>query len=266
MIIYGSQMYGKKDEVGGWGICPHCGNYAMNKSYTGKKWGHIYFIPLIPMGKKVRVLQECSTCKMGSHIPLDKLEAMEQLWQTLTQEALKSLLAGQTSFRFEGETVEAVPTLLNVMPNLLAVQQKKLVELTLLALQKQGLTYAALLYEGQWEELKGKADAALANYQEAASQQPESSDPLLWQGQLLLATGQPAKARPVYEQAREKVKDPMEVLPHLLDIYENLQEHGAHADTLEEIFQRVPELKQEKSLKKRYKKVCKKAGRDAIAI
>ncbi len=59
MIIFGSKMYGVRNVVRGFDECEHCECYAQHKSYSGRKWGHVYFIPLFPMGGRVRVLREC---------------------------------------------------------------------------------------------------------------------------------------------------------------------------------------------------------------
>ena len=62
-------MYGKKNVVRGWGQCESCGKYGMNTSYNGRKWGHLYFIPLIPSGPHMRVIKECTKCSNGLQFP-----------------------------------------------------------------------------------------------------------------------------------------------------------------------------------------------------
>ena len=56
LIIYGSKIYGKRDEITGWGRCEECGVYGRHSSYNGRKFGHIYYIPLIPSGPHLRVM------------------------------------------------------------------------------------------------------------------------------------------------------------------------------------------------------------------
>jgi len=65
MIVFGSRMYFKKNVVKSFEECEHCGVYGKMISYKARKFGHIYFIPLIPMGKSSQVLRECKKCKRG---------------------------------------------------------------------------------------------------------------------------------------------------------------------------------------------------------
>ena len=70
MIIYGSRMYFKKNLVRSFGECENCGRYGKRVSYQARKFGHIYFIPILPLGSNSQVLRECKSCSMGSHIPV----------------------------------------------------------------------------------------------------------------------------------------------------------------------------------------------------
>ena len=69
MIVYGSRMYFKKNVVNSFGECEHCGGFGKTTSYQARKFGHIYFIPLIPMGKSSQILRACKGCSMGAQIP-----------------------------------------------------------------------------------------------------------------------------------------------------------------------------------------------------
>ena len=76
MIIYGSRMYFKKNQVQSFGECEHCGRYGKRVSYQARKFGHIYFIPILPLGSNSQVVRECKSCSMGSHIPTHQLDPM----------------------------------------------------------------------------------------------------------------------------------------------------------------------------------------------
>ena len=74
MIIYGSRMYGKSEKVSAWGICLIVINMPGMRATTEEN-GDMSILLIIPAGKKVRVMNECSSCDMGSHVPLDEIEA-----------------------------------------------------------------------------------------------------------------------------------------------------------------------------------------------
>jgi len=64
--------------------------------------GHIYWIPLIPMGKKTRVVKECKACKRGLHLPLAQMEESRAGLRESTDRALAALLA-----EWEGRSEDA---------------------------------------------------------------------------------------------------------------------------------------------------------------
>ncbi len=93
IIIYGSRIYGKRDEITGWGRCEECGVYGPHSSYNGRKWGHVYYIPLIPSGPHLRVIKECGNCKTGMHIPeMDVPEMVQEI--RLSADAALAALGG----------------------------------------------------------------------------------------------------------------------------------------------------------------------------
>ena len=79
MLIYGSRMYFKKNTVKTTGECEHCGTYGNLTSYQAKKFGHLYFIPILPMGPHSQVLRECPQCRIGTHLSMTDLEPIVAL-------------------------------------------------------------------------------------------------------------------------------------------------------------------------------------------
>jgi len=67
MIIFGSRMYGKRNVAAGWGRCEACGHYGQLSNYNARKWGHIYYIPLIPSGPPRPSRQ--GMCQMSARLP-----------------------------------------------------------------------------------------------------------------------------------------------------------------------------------------------------
>ena len=91
-------MYGTRNVVYGHGVCQFCGNYGKHKSYNGRKWGHLYFIPLIPSGPQTRVLKESASCNMGSHIPEDKIDDLYEDLQIGISACIQAAAAQQQLF------------------------------------------------------------------------------------------------------------------------------------------------------------------------
>ena len=142
MIIYGTRMYGKKNVVNGWGYCTNCDRYLKHSSYNGRKWGHLYFIPLIPDGPHVRVLKECGKCSNGLHIPETEVPAMLDDLRQSCDKALAALIAGQSEFDDGGETVSCTACITGSVELLYCLQAEDYVNLLLSALQEKGFEMA----------------------------------------------------------------------------------------------------------------------------
>ena len=265
MIIYGSRMYGRRNLVNGWGHCEYCGKYGRNTSYNGRKWGHLYFIPLIPEGPRVRVIKECKKCSHGTHIAERDVPAILGSLHESTEKALAALLAGEKEFDNNGTTTPSTACLAGAVEMLVCLQSDKHLRLILAALQEKELTHAHRLVQGELLEFEGKLDEAAEAYQLAADCEPDDVVPLLSVGSIHLKKNEYQKARLTYEKALALSEDRLPVLQVLLTIYESLKEHARLAETYEECFERVPELTDDKKIVSAYKKACKKAGRQPVA-
>ena len=68
MIVFGSRIYGKKNKVTFYDYCNHCHNFTELENHLGRKWGHVYFIPIIPETKPLQVLNSCPKCNVFEQI------------------------------------------------------------------------------------------------------------------------------------------------------------------------------------------------------
>ncbi|MDF1661964.1 MAG: hypothetical protein P1V97_09335, partial [Planctomycetota bacterium] len=69
VLVWGTRTYGQDDGFSRYDYCEHCGEHGRLKTYSTAKFGHLYFIPVIPMGKK-RVFDACPRCEMHKEAPL----------------------------------------------------------------------------------------------------------------------------------------------------------------------------------------------------
>ncbi|MEM6692049.1 MAG: hypothetical protein AAF664_21650, partial [Planctomycetota bacterium] len=102
MLVYGSRMYFKSHVVKHYGICEQCGSLTKLRSYRGQKFGHLYFIPILPMGSKSQILDECSQCDMGTHLPLDQAEPAIEKMQAEFKQWIEKIQEGTTEVTPEG--------------------------------------------------------------------------------------------------------------------------------------------------------------------
>lgn len=263
MIVYGSRMYGRKQVVKGWGYCDNCG-YRKHTSYDGRKWGHLYFIPLIPRGPHVRVLKECTKCSHGAHVPVTGVPGMLNEMRQNVERALTALEGGQSEFNSESEdraTVQSCAACVAGAVELLCcLGAEAYVDEVLTRLERMDRPLEHRLMQGAVMEFRGDQNGALGAYAQAAELDPEEALAWTLPGAIHFHTGNLAEAQNCYEQAASLSPDPFGILQALLVIYKSAKDHAKLAETYVECFKLVPELTQDKKAFKAYKAACKKAG------
>lgn len=266
MIVFGTRMYGKKNVVNGYGYCEHCGKYGKNTSYTGRKFGHVYYIPLIPSGPRVRVVKECKKCTHGMHFPETEVPGIiDELRQT-TEKALTALIAGKKEFDDNGTMTPCTAFLAGNIELLYCLGAEARVKFILSKLEEKRLTQEYQIVLGESLEFQGKLDEAAASYQRAVDSDPSDTMPLLSLGSVYLNKNDLPKAKEVYERALELSKEKLPVLQVLITVYESLNEYDKLAQTYEWCFSLVPGLSGDKKVLKAYRKACKKSGRNPLDV
>lgn len=264
MIIYGTRMYGKKDVVKGWGFCDQCGRYGRNSSYSGRKWGHLYFIPLIPSGPRVRVVKECKACSQGLHFPEKELPNILADLHKNTQNALSALVSGEKQFNDNGTMIPATGCLSGSVDILHCLQADDYLNHLLSAMKENNLTHTYHLVNGESLEFHGKLDQAIESYNQAALCEPGDAIVLISLGSIYMKKNDFITAKEFYECALELSEERFPVLQVLLTIYESIKDYSKVAETYEECFEIIPELAKDKKVFKAYKRTCKKAGKTPI--
>src|SRR5690348_9900907 len=69
----GTWYWGKRNILTRNGSCEFCGSYRQLTSYDTTLYFTVFFIPIVPLGRK-RVLNQCPGCSRHRAIPLKKWE------------------------------------------------------------------------------------------------------------------------------------------------------------------------------------------------
>ncbi len=264
MIIYGSRMYGRGKAVKTFGLCDNCGKYCRNISYNSRKWGHIYFIPLIPQGVRMRVLKQCTKCSQGIHLPLEHVPAQLEELQGRIRDGLMALLAGQQEVVVDGVERSAEAMLAGTVEMLHCLGASDQVALLLASLKSKALTHAHDLVEGESLEVLGKLAEAELAYRRAAESRPEDGYGWICLGMVRRKKNDMAGAKESLERALPIARNQLSVRQLLLSVYEGLKDYPRLAETYEACFQANPGLWANKQVLKAYKSACKKGGREPI--
>lgn len=98
----GTWYYGKKNIFQRQGSCEHCGRNATLTSYDTTLFFTVFFIPLIPLGKK-RILDQCSACSRHRSLPLKEWESARAQSMEAAQMSLRQSPSNpQTAHDFLG--------------------------------------------------------------------------------------------------------------------------------------------------------------------
>lgn len=265
MIVYGSRIYGRKDLVQGWGYCLNCGKYGKNSSYTGRKWVHLYFIPLVPLGRRSRIVMECKKCSHGLHYVAKDLPETIRILRESTGGAMTALLAGEKKFNNNNTGNEEMASgfLAGAVGLLLSLQEDDYLNILIGVMQEKKLTFAYHMVLGASLEFRGNLDAAVIAYKDAISYDSDDAQAYISLGAAYVMKSEIEDAREAYEKALELSEDKFQVIQILLGIYEDTKDYLKLAEAYEACFELVPGLSQDKKILKAYRKSCDRAGREA---
>lgn len=77
IVVYGISHYGKANCVDRYDNCEHCGVFGKLSSYDAGAFFTIYWIPLIPLGKK-HIMDSCPSCKRHRELGLGKYSKIKK--------------------------------------------------------------------------------------------------------------------------------------------------------------------------------------------
>ena len=86
----GTHYYGKKNIQKRVGACHSCGHNVELVSYDTRLWFVVFFIPVIPLGRK-RILDYCPACTRHYAVEADKSETARQLEVSGAQGTLRTI-------------------------------------------------------------------------------------------------------------------------------------------------------------------------------
>ncbi len=264
MIIYGSRMLGIRNIVHAHGVCEHCGRWVRHKSYDGRKWGHIYFIPLFPCSGHVRVLRECPTCKMGAHLPLDKAAGLYHEMEALIQPCVEAAGQGQHTFPTTAgpEPNPTGPFLSTAIEMLHVTGHGEDIPGILDLLANDGATYEHAVAASAYEDLQGHADRALALMREAAAALPDNPYPQIMLAGFAARAGNAEAQLDHLRRANESAGgQDVGIMLEMAGPLEALGRYDELTALLEECIRLVPALGEDKKLVKLQKKFAKKAAK-----
>jgi hypothetical protein len=262
MLIYGSRMYFKKNTVKTTGECEHCGTYGNLTSYQAKKFGHLYFIPILPMGPHSQVLRECPQCRIGTHLSMTDLEPIVASLADQFKSWIIAIQDGQTELVLEGETE---PTnighlIAGILDDLYCLKEIESIESISTILSSSNLRYENDVVSGCWHEIQGDLPQAKMNFQSAHQSRPEEALPLFRMGSIAAKTGNVQEAEAAFENYSKLFPEDITPYIELAGLYDDQKNFAGIVRVYDMIYTLNPDVIPDKGMKKIYKKACKKSG------
>ena len=262
MIVYGSKMYFKSTVVKAFGNCEYCGEYGQQTSYQGRKFGHLYFIPLIPLGAKSQVLNECPNCDMGAHVPLEELEPRVAALRDQFKEWVVDIQDGKTEITPEGseEPVNAGILIAGVLKDLYCLNELEGVESISEILMASNLEFENNIVLGRWNEMQGDLATASQKYQAAHAIRPDDPLALFQWGAAEVKQGNAAGAEAAFQKYLAICPNDISAYIELATLYETQNDYANIIKSYDQLYKLNPALLGQKPMAKVYKKACKKSG------
>lgn len=257
-------MYGGKGRVKGVTFCQKCSKYTRNTSYLGRMYYHVFLIPLIPDGSRVRVIRECCRCGDGQHIPEEELPSIVASLNTKAQYALAELLNGRKTIMQDGEEVSAAFSLVNLVETMCAFDMGKQLAALSASLKDHGMMQVQNLIDGRIMEFKGNLKGARAAYHAASGHQPEDARVYMQLARTCMRLKDVRGAREACRKALPISSNRYPVLLELLKVYQTTKEWFHLAEVYEECFSIRPDLAKDASYYKAYAKACKHGGKQPV--
>lgn len=264
MIIFGSRMYGKKNVVKTHGVCAHCGTHTQQSSYDGRKWGHVYYIPLIPSSGPVRVLKECGGCGMGQHVPQAEAEQIYGRIETLIPACVEAAARGVHTFAHpeSGEPVNTDPFIADAIEMLMITGHGEDVPGLVDLLSQDGAGYEAGVAASVQADVEGRTEAAVQGMQQARDAAPDEAFAPAQLAEYSRRLGRHEAQLGYLQETSDLVGgEDVGLMLEMAGPLEALGRFDELAELLETCVAKVPQLADDKTFKKLRKKVGKKAAK-----
>lgn len=264
MIVFGRNMYGGRGHVKGVTYCQKCCRYRKSSSYVGRMYYHLFLIPLIPDGPRVRVIKECSRCGNSQHIAEDELPDVVASLSRQARSALAELLAGNQRMMVEDEEVSTAFYMVNLVERMCTFDMGKELAAISASLKEHGLLQLQHLIDGRILEFKGNLKGARAAFQSASGYPPKEAKVYMILAGICMRMGDVIGARDAYQQALPISKDRYSIFLELLKVYHKTKQWSHLAEAYEECFKVRPDLAMDAMFYKPYAKACKNSCKHPI--
>jgi tetratricopeptide (TPR) repeat protein len=251
----GTHYYGKKNLQTRRGKCRSCGREGELSSYDTRLWFVVFFIPIIPLGRK-RILDSCPACRRHYVSDLDKWETARQLEVSGAMEKFRS-----------SPTPEGAVAVHQQMLGFHQIAEAAEFQKSMLAQYSDNAKLIA--YLGAAHEHLGQRDQAWEFFKRALALRPDLPEARVGVARGHLRCGQLDEARKLLdflEQPGAAQLYSLEPLESLARAYQGAGRHAEALDLFQKILQALPKVAEHAGFRKMVKSSEAALGRAGTVL
>lgn len=225
---------------------------------------HLYYLPVIPLGKRQRTHKHCSKCNMAQQITPD---AFDELILQLKENAANALLAireGEEMVEIDGApSANALELLEGSIDWFYASDDHEFNRGVVSQLNHPQCRYAEAMIQAYLDTMAGRLDQAIASYGSAIQANPKHATAYLRQANLMVESRKMDQAIPVFGAAAKLSEGSPEELAIQICLAHHLM-NRKRFDEASKVHDRIvqlhPQMMNDKSFSKAFAKAKKKSG------
>jgi tetratricopeptide (TPR) repeat protein len=247
------------------GFCSFCGRFVKFRSWSGMKFFHLYFIPLIPLGGRMRNHKMCTKCSMLREISVEEFEATIERLKEFSAHAILSLHNGDTTFSMDqapSEPINSLEFLIGAVDWFQSINETEFNQGIAEQLNRPTLGFANAMLNAQLETMAGRLDQAIQRYLEASSQS-SVADPHLMRAQLQIEKRRIAEAIESLKAALKLVENTPQELGVRLQLaaqHMTVKDYAEASQHYDKVLQLQPAYLNDKAFMKEVNKAKKKSN------
>lgn len=245
IIFYGEQHYFKKDVMREAGQCSFCGRNAYLETFTARKMGYLYFVPLLPIAHE-RVIRMCPCCKRYRVIPAKTLG-----------DRVQEVLTAIPNQVHDGNVNNVIKAVYDLMFLGAIEEAHRLLD----QIEKDGHEHLALITRGDVYEMSLQYGDAARCYAEAVRLDGKDTQLRYRLAESLFNSKQPSEALAQYAIIKEHMPRDLNIRQRMLDCYRVLGNIQGQMLIMNELLSISHQYASDKKFQKRYRKLCVKAGK-----
>jgi tetratricopeptide (TPR) repeat protein len=251
----GTHYYGRKNEEKRPGTCQQCGRSVVLASYDTRLWFVVFFIPIIPLGRK-RIVEYCPACTR--HYVLDL-----QKWETTKQLEISGALDKFRSQPTPEAAIEVHQALVNFHQSAQAAEFRQVMQ------EKFADNARVQAYLGAILVRLGRLDEATPRFERALALRPDLPEARVGVAEARMRAGRPDEARPLLDFLEKPGAAQLYSLAPLETLARSFQQARRHQEALDllaKLIEALPSLADHTGFRKLIENSEKALGRSTSML